>query len=140
MYQILDTILEEFLAGGGIGCPKDVKTNYHGQGVENHWNKSICMVRIRILFSRLRLHPFNFLCCLVVHAGRAAILDALMNHTGEELQNSTLYVTLFPDNIDAQHIREVGIKEVVYLDNKFRKRNFTKASRQILEGLSIRWA
>lgn len=74
---------------------------------------------------------------IVLHGGMAAITDALMKH-GNKVEGSTLYITLFPDNKDAQLIRQYGIQEVVYIENKYFRSNFAQASKRILEGLNCR--
>lgn len=50
----------------------------------------------------------------VVHAEK----NAIYNSMAHDLTGSTLYVTLFPCNICAQAIVQVGIKKVIYLDIK----------------------
>jgi deoxycytidylate deaminase len=65
-----------------------------------------------------------------------AILDALQKNVS--LKDATLYSTLLPDNKDSQMIREVGIKRVVYEQEKYVDRVFVIASKKILEGLEWR--
>ncbi|MFW5794376.1 MAG: deoxycytidylate deaminase [Bacillota bacterium] len=50
----------------------------------------------------------------VVHAEANAILNS-----SSELLNSRIYVTLFPCNECAKLIIQSGIKEVIYLENKY---------------------
>jgi len=57
----------------------------------------------------------------VVHAERNAIL----NYRGsrKDLENSKIYVDLFPCNECAKEIIQAGIKEVVYLSDKYWRNN-----------------
>ena len=73
----------------------------------------------------------------VCHAEFNAILNT---RNGSSLKGCTLYVTLFPCNECTKAIIQTGIKEVVYLDNKYEDQTSTKASRLMLElaGVKIR--
>ena len=70
------------------------------------------------------------------YAVRAAIFDAYKKK--EDLQDSILYTTLYPSNVCAQCIREAGIKEVVYVSDKFHHTKFMIASRRIIDGIKCR--
>ena len=72
----------------------------------------------------------------VVYAIRAAIFDAYQKK--RDLVGSVLYTTLYPSNVCAQCIRDAGIREVVYISDKFHHRKFMKAARHILEGITCR--
>ena len=73
----------------------------------------------------------------VCHAEFNAILNT---RNGSALKNCILYVTLFPCNECAKAIIQVGIKEVVYLDNKYENQISTQASKKMLElaGIKLR--
>lgn len=73
----------------------------------------------------------------VCHAELNAILNA---RNGASLQNCTVYVTLFPCNECTKALIQVGIKEVVYLDNKYQDTTGVQASKKMLElaGVKIR--
>lgn len=73
----------------------------------------------------------------VCHAEFNAILNT---RNGSSLKGCTLYVTLFPCNECTKAIIQTGIKEVVYLDNKYEDQTTTKASKLMLElaGVKIR--
>ena len=73
----------------------------------------------------------------VCHAELNAILNA---RNGASLANCTVYVTLFPCNECTKALIQVGIKEVVYLDNKYEHTTETQASKKMLElaGIKIR--
>lgn len=61
----------------------------------------------------------------VVHAEANAIL----NSTGADLRGATIYVALFPCNECAKLIIQVGLREVVYLSDKYADTDPVRASR-----------
>ena len=71
----------------------------------------------------------------VVHAEPNAILNSTVS-----LDNATLYVTLFPCHECAKLIIQSGIKEIVYVDNKYQEKESVKASMRMLKdaGVSFR--
>ncbi len=69
----------------------------------------------------------------VVHAE----LNAILNASGKKLAGSTLYVGLFPCNECAKAIIQSGIKEVVYLSDKYHSTPSMAASRKMLESAGI---
>ena len=73
----------------------------------------------------------------VCHAEFNAILNT---QVGGTLKGATLYVTLFPCNECAKAVIQTGIKEVVYLDNKYEHTTETQASLKMLKlaGVTIR--
>lgn len=71
----------------------------------------------------------------VCHAEFNAILNT---RNGSALKGCTLYVTLFPCNECAKAIIQVGIKELVYLDNKYEDQINTMASKKMLELAGIK--
>lgn len=70
----------------------------------------------------------------VVHAE----LNAILNTRGTSLAGSKLYVALFPCNECAKAIIQAGIREVVYLSDKYKDTPLTKASRRMLETAGIK--
>ncbi len=66
----------------------------------------------------------------VCHAEFNAILNA---RDGTALRDCILYVTLYPCNECAKAIIQTGIKEVVYMENKYPERDETKASELLLK-------
>ena len=66
----------------------------------------------------------------VCHAELNAILNAARN--GVTLKNSTLYVTLFPCNECAKAIIQSGIKNVIYLEDKYHDLPMTCISKKLL--------
>ena len=70
----------------------------------------------------------------VVHAE----LNAILNSRGKSLVGSKLYVALFPCNECAKAIIQAGIREVIYLSDKYHDTPLTKASRRMLEAAGIK--
>lgn len=66
----------------------------------------------------------------VCHAEFNAILNT---RDGTALKGCTIYVTLFPCNECAKAIIQTGIKEVVYVSNKYKDQVTTQASAKMLE-------
>ena len=73
----------------------------------------------------------------VCHAEFNAILNT---RDGASLNGCTLYVTLFPCNECAKAIIQTGIKEIVYLNDKYADQTIFIASRKMLElaGVKLR--
>jgi len=69
----------------------------------------------------------------VCHAELNAILNS--NH---DLSGARLYVTLFPCNECAKAIIQSGIKEIVYLSDKYHGTNSSIASRKMFEMAKIK--
>ena len=70
----------------------------------------------------------------VVHAE----LNAILNAHGKSLIGTKIYVALFPCNECAKAIIQSGIKEVIYLSDKYSDTDSTKASKRMLEAAGIR--
>ena len=68
----------------------------------------------------------------VVHAEANAILNS-----STELLNSRIFVTLFPCNECAKLIIQSGIKEVIYLEDKYPEIDMTKASKRLFDMAGI---
>ena len=73
----------------------------------------------------------------VCHAEMNAILNT---RNGTALRGCTLYVSLFPCNECAKAIIQVGIKEIVYVSNKYKDSFAVQASMKMLNlaGIKIR--
>ncbi|MEG0034450.1 MAG: dCMP deaminase family protein [Bacilli bacterium] len=71
----------------------------------------------------------------VCHAEFNAILNT---RNGSALKGCTLYVSLFPCNECAKAIIQSGIKEIVYMENKYETDVTTRASRKMLELAKIK--
>ena len=72
----------------------------------------------------------------VVHAE----LNTILNANGKNLRGARLYVSLFPCNECAKAIIQSGIKEVIYLSDKYATTVGTVASKRMLasSGVSVR--
>jgi dCMP deaminase len=70
----------------------------------------------------------------VVHAE----LNAILNSGGKDLRGATVYVGLFPCNECAKAIIQSGIKEVVYLSDKYAKEKSTLASKRMLSTAGVK--
>ncbi len=64
----------------------------------------------------------------VVHAE----LNAILNAGGKQLHGSKIYVALFPCNECAKAIIQSGVKEVIYLSNKYDGTPGVEASKRML--------
>ncbi len=71
----------------------------------------------------------------VCHAEMNAITNA---SNKPDLEGATLYVSLFPCNECAKLIVQVGIKEVVYLSDKYRDQDIFVAARKIFEMAGVK--
>ena len=72
----------------------------------------------------------------VCHAELNAILNA---RNGSSLSNCTVYVTLFTCNECTKALIQVGIKEVVYLDDKYGDTVGVQASKKMLSLAGIKY-
>jgi len=70
----------------------------------------------------------------VVHAEPNAILNATV-----PLQGSRLYVTLFPCNECAKLIIQSGIREIIYLSDKYEGTEIDIASKRLLQASRVSW-
>ena len=71
----------------------------------------------------------------VVHAE----LNAILNANGRDLRGSRLYVALFPCNECAKAIIQSGVKEVLYLSDKYATTPSTIASKRMLMAAGIKF-
>ena len=70
----------------------------------------------------------------VVHAE----LNAILNAQGTSVVNSRLYVSLFPCNECAKAIIQSGVREVVYLSDKYNGTPTDIASKKMLEAAGVK--
>ncbi|NJP41026.1 dCMP deaminase family protein [Oscillospiraceae bacterium HV4-5-C5C] len=66
-----------------------------------------------------------------------AELNAILNNPGTSLAGCSIYVALFPCNECAKAIVQSGIREVVYLSDKYHDSEASQASRRILQGAGV---
>ena len=62
-----------------------------------------------------------------------AELNAILNYGAGSLKGSRIYTTLFPCNECTKAIIQSGIKEVIYLSDKYADSNSTKASKRMFD-------
>lgn len=70
----------------------------------------------------------------VVHAE----LNAILNARGKSLVGASIYVALFPCNECCKAIIQAGIREVVYLSDKYADTDVVKASKKMFESAGIK--
>ena len=70
----------------------------------------------------------------VVHAE----LNAILNARGKSLVGSKIYVALFPCNECCKAIIQSGIREVIYLSNKYADSDAVKASTKMIEAAGVK--
>ena len=68
-----------------------------------------------------------------------AELNAILNRGDVSLANSILYVTLFPCNECAKAIIQSGIKEVVYMSDKYASQANTIVSKRLFDMVGIKY-
>ena len=73
---------------------------------------------------------YNF----VVHAE----LNAILNARGKSLVNSRVFVSLFPCHECAKAIIQTGVKEVVYLSDKYNGTDSDNASKRMLNAAGVK--
>lgn len=71
----------------------------------------------------------------VVHAE----LNAILNANGKSLNGAKIYVALFPCNECAKAIIQSGIKEVIYLSDKYADTPGTIASKRMLTSAGVKF-
>ncbi len=71
----------------------------------------------------------------VCHAEFNAILN--YNGTRSDFKGSKIYVDLFPCNECAKAIIQAGISEVVYLSDKYKDTDITKASKRLMDECGV---
>ena len=70
----------------------------------------------------------------VVHAE----LNAILNANGRDLRGSRVYVSLFPCNECAKAIIQSGIREILYLSDKYADTPSTLASKRMLQAAGVK--
>ena len=112
--------------GACIVSPDDIiiSTGYNGMPKgcsddECPWNRD----------GEINKYPF------VVHAE----LNAILNANGRDLRGSRVYVALFPCNECAKAIIQSGVKEVVYLSDKYANTPGVKASKRMLDAAGVKY-
>ena len=71
----------------------------------------------------------------VVHAE----LNAILNASGRDLRGCKIYVALFPCNECAKAIIQSGVREVVYLSDKYKDTMGNIASKRMLQAAGVKF-
>ncbi len=64
-------------------------------------------------------------------------LNAILNSNGKSLEGAKLYVSLFPCNECAKAIIQSGIREIIYLSDKYADTPAIRASKRMLDSAGI---
>ena len=68
-----------------------------------------------------------------------AELNAILNYGGGSLDGARVYVTLFPCNECAKAIIQSGMKEVIYMQDKYADSDATKASKRMFDMAGVKY-
>ena len=68
-----------------------------------------------------------------------AELNAILNSNGRDLRGSRIYVALFPCNECAKAIIQSGVREVVYLSDKYKDSMTDLASKRMLRAAGVKF-
>jgi dCMP deaminase len=66
-----------------------------------------------------------------------AELNAILNAGAHDLKGSRIYVALFPCNECAKAIIQCGIKEVIYISDKYKDTDLVQASKRMLTSAGV---
>lgn len=66
-------------------------------------------------------------------------LNAILNSPHNDLSGARMYVTLFPCNECAKAIIQSGIKEVVYISDKYRNTDSVRASKRMFDAAGVKY-
>ena len=105
-----------------------------GACIVNHENK-ILSLGYNMPWERNGENPVNTKYMYVCHAE----LNAILNRSSGSLEGAKLYVTLFPCNECAKAIIQSGIKEVVYMSDKYADEANTIASKKMFDMVGIKY-
>lgn len=62
-----------------------------------------------------------------------AELNAILNYTGSKLKGARVYVSLFPCNECAKAIIQAGIREIIFLSDKYADSESVRASKRLFD-------
>ena len=68
-----------------------------------------------------------------------AELNAILNYRGGSLKGSRVYVTLFPCNECAKAIIQAGIKEIVYMQDKYADTDAVIFAKRMLDSAGVKY-
>ena len=69
-------------------------------------------------------------------------MNAILNYRGnkKDLENAKIYVDLFPCNECAKIIIQSGIKEIIYLSDKYKDSENNIASRRLFDECGVKYS
>lgn len=68
-----------------------------------------------------------------------AELNAILNYTGTNISHAKIYTTLFPCNECTKALIQTGIKEVIYLSDKYADTSSTIAAKRMMKSAGIQY-
>ncbi len=68
-----------------------------------------------------------------------AELNAILNFRGGSLKDSRVYVTLFPCNECAKAIIQAGIKEIIYMQDKYADTDSVICAKRMLDSAGVKY-
>jgi len=77
--------------------------------------------------------PLNTKYFYVCHAE----LNAILNYSGTDMKGAKIYTTLFPCNECTKAIIQTGIKEIIYMSDKYAETDSIKASKRMLDAAGV---
>ncbi|MBQ8043990.1 MAG: dCMP deaminase family protein [Clostridia bacterium] len=66
-----------------------------------------------------------------------AEMNAILNYTGADMKGAKLYVTLFPCNECTKAIIQKGIKEIIYMSDKYKNLDMTIAAKRMFASAGV---
>lgn len=66
-----------------------------------------------------------------------AELNAILNYRGGSLEGSRVYTTLFPCNECAKALIQSGVKEIIYMQDKYAETDSVVASKQMMDSAGV---
>ena len=66
-----------------------------------------------------------------------AEFNAILNYNGGPLAGARIYTTLFPCNECTKAIIQKGIKEVIYMSDKYAETDSVKASKKMMDAAGV---
>lgn len=68
-----------------------------------------------------------------------AELNAILNYTGAHMKGAKVYTTLFPCNECTKAIIQKGIKEIIYLSDKYADTDSVIAAKRMLDSSDVKY-
>lgn len=66
-----------------------------------------------------------------------AELNAILNYSGTNMKGAKVYTTLFPCNECTKALIQAGIKEVIYMSDKYADSDSVKASKRMMDASGV---